>query len=1030
MKRNFILDEEINLLGNNDLLNTKVYATNLKKAIQNAPNNTSFTIGLFGEWGSGKSSIIKTVREELEGPKTNKTKFIIYDAWKYSNDSFRRMFLLCLKNELKFDGSKLMNSFYLNENEDIKIDKKFNWKNFYILLGILALGIIIINFSGIQKDGDNWKFTLTALISFISLILAISLKAFDELKVSVQKPHLFAPEQFEDCFKEMVEKSLKKYNWQENAMHYVTGENFVKNIDKLIIVIDNIDRCHKEMAYELLTNVKNFLGSTHNIIFIIPVDDSALRKHIVSNVKNNGNGKCDKEAEEFLRKFFNATIRIKPYHSEEMYDFAEKINTKNSLNFTPTTIDIVSKEYARNPRRIIQFFNNLSLELAAFPELFASQYENAICKLLIIREEYPEFYYKLSLNSNLLHSSETKDLEPFYESYLELKGFLESTRLITQSISMPDLERILSNSNVFSGISKELLKSINSVNIDEISKFIENDLSKKSTLIKYLIDQLQKGISRKTFDTEVIPKFNLITLINEKHPLEKDENQRILEAINDHLPLIFEKSEIENTIIFCKSTFDQKLPTITNFSVEWITDGIINKTAEGVLFELGYDEKIYSAFENFIHLYNDENILRKLIEPFNTLYFRNYESFSLVEIPKQNLEILANDEFLTELISKIAQTEEDSIFYADFKLIAESIKLSKNTFIKFLNKLNILYPNLDHKTKDEIDSLVIMFNSWLGIFKYDLGKDIKELTDLFSKLTSDRKVVNPNFPSRRDQDLSSNYISEILHDEDSIANISIFCNHTYRLSLGMISINPILTQIASIEKNRAIVNNQLVELLKSFSLNPLAQFVVSDSTYSDQSFKLLKNSFIQKGKDNFIIKDDQLSTKLSEILSLIFDEDERCNELISFLEDLISDSRIKKSLQNLLSKESKKNIKKLSLKLKTLAIDVILNEDLKQFADNPEFLKAVAATGEPRHIQRLVRILKTKLPDESQLDESIEIIMEMKSVNSSDATRLIRELNDYINEENPNEEVTEAIEYLQTLGGLNQQTSKKRGKSK
>jgi hypothetical protein len=215
MKRNFIIDEEINLLGKNDLLNTNVYAQNLKKAIVNAPSNKPFTIGLFGEWGSGKSSIVKTVREEIEGTKNTKIKFIIYDAWKYSNDSFRRMFLLCLKNELGFEGSQLMNSFYLNESEDVSIKKEFKMQNILILFGILLIGLLIIHFSGIQKDGDNWKFSLTAFISYIGLLIAIFFKAFDELKVNIQKPHLFAPEQFEDCFKEMVQKSLKDYNWIE-----------------------------------------------------------------------------------------------------------------------------------------------------------------------------------------------------------------------------------------------------------------------------------------------------------------------------------------------------------------------------------------------------------------------------------------------------------------------------------------------------------------------------------------------------------------------------------------------------------------------------------------------------------------------------------------------------------------------------------------------------------------------------------------------------------------------------------------------
>ena len=126
MKRNFILDEEINLLGDNDLLNTRVYADNLEKAIVNAPKGKSFTIGLFGEWGSGKSSIIKTVHERLENPKNNKIKFVLYDAWKYSNDSFRRMFLLELQNALNFERDTLMAPFYSNKSEEAQVKLKAN----------------------------------------------------------------------------------------------------------------------------------------------------------------------------------------------------------------------------------------------------------------------------------------------------------------------------------------------------------------------------------------------------------------------------------------------------------------------------------------------------------------------------------------------------------------------------------------------------------------------------------------------------------------------------------------------------------------------------------------------------------------------------------------------------------------------------------------------------------------------------------------------------------------------------------------
>lgn len=98
MDRKFVIDEEIRLKNGTDLLNTKVYANTLKNIITNIPNDKPFTIGLYGMWGSGKSSIIKTVKEELS--ETNKSYlFATFDAWKYTGDAFRRSFILSIASQ-------------------------------------------------------------------------------------------------------------------------------------------------------------------------------------------------------------------------------------------------------------------------------------------------------------------------------------------------------------------------------------------------------------------------------------------------------------------------------------------------------------------------------------------------------------------------------------------------------------------------------------------------------------------------------------------------------------------------------------------------------------------------------------------------------------------------------------------------------------------------------------------------------------------------------------------------------------------
>ncbi|MFX7567088.1 P-loop NTPase fold protein, partial [Acinetobacter baumannii] len=76
---------------------------------------------------------------------------------------------------------------------------------------------------------------------------------------------------------------------------WTIGESYLKDFTKIILVIDNVDRCSKETAYELITNIKNFLGKHQGLVFIVPVDDDALKRYI-----KKGGDNADKEAEEFL----------------------------------------------------------------------------------------------------------------------------------------------------------------------------------------------------------------------------------------------------------------------------------------------------------------------------------------------------------------------------------------------------------------------------------------------------------------------------------------------------------------------------------------------------------------------------------------------------------------------------------------------------------------------------------------------------------------------------------------------------------
>jgi len=71
-----------------DLLNRDTFAKQLAKAIMSYNQLSSFNIGLYGEWGSGKTSVINMVEENiisLTSELTKKPVIIRFNPWLFSD---------------------------------------------------------------------------------------------------------------------------------------------------------------------------------------------------------------------------------------------------------------------------------------------------------------------------------------------------------------------------------------------------------------------------------------------------------------------------------------------------------------------------------------------------------------------------------------------------------------------------------------------------------------------------------------------------------------------------------------------------------------------------------------------------------------------------------------------------------------------------------------------------------------------------------------------------------------------------------
>jgi hypothetical protein len=986
MKRKFIVDEEINLLAkdaksnSNDYLNTALYAEVLKKSILNAPENKGFTIGLFGEWGSGKSSIIKTAEKiitEEEKTKGKKVKIITYDAWKYANDSFRRMFLLKMQKDLNFKESEFMTLFYNNKSEETEIKYKVNFKRLgWLLSSFVLLVFLIYKIPSIPSDLKILLWLLTTVFSLLSQFIT-KIKVFDELKVLVQSPLLFAPEQFEACFDEMVEKSMKRYSWLQTSLAFFMGETHEKNIDQLIIVIDNIDRCHKELAYELLTNIKNFLGDNHEIVFVIPVDDKALKRHISNTSKSDID--CDKESDEFLRKFFNVTIRIKPFGNDEMYEFGEQLNKKYKLGFEPTTISLVSNEFATNPRRIIQIFNNLSAELECLSKEIVENYQSIVCKLLIIREEYPNYYKLLYKSPEILFNENDENNKD-----KNLKVFLSNTFAVSRPLKtkIEIIESILSNSIVFDEVSSTVKGFVKNTETDNLIKSLNDSPDNKQKVVNYIFSSLKKAIQRKLFPTDVRNYIDIILNLSFSKLLTDDNLVDLFDIIKE--------SETLNQVILHIEDYEKLIKLAAEFDkigLSEVSDFLVNhfdiksQNDQGILFDQKDRDGVFLAC----------SILSiKHVTKLKNAFFRTYiyEPSGLKKYDYNGkYEILFEYNLIKHIIESSSLNDND-IYLDDFNFILEKIKLDViylNLFIKTMTSMIPTYnPNGDNI--EIVKDLLGKINHSLELAtKTDLSENSYELEELLTKLDTTTNTNRPNGTR-----YLAGYINDSIENLDSAKVLINFICLVSVLSKENINITPALIKLIDIAENRSYLNEKLVGLLHNgLSLKRLYGIIIQDENYSSDSFTLLKHAFTVKIDTDYIVPEIEIQSKISIIINHIFEDFlSKKVEITQFLLEIIDDKRVSNIVSTILSAESKNHLLQLPSKVQALTISSIVSR-IDDYEDNINVLKLIASLGDKKQLSQLVKTINKLLNSISTYENGLDVILELREVSKTEARALL-----------------------------------------
>lgn len=268
-----------------DLLDDKTHqriADKLYEIISANPKE-GLTIGLEGEWGSGKSTVVKLLQEKLKENKSNKTFVFYIDAWEHEGDHLRRVFLETLIEKIKrwkeWSGDIVKR---LNDISDRVTSKKVSKKKehtsqitgfgksvafaaLFVPLGAALLTVFAERVTPKWTGNICWEFWVSLVFTIAPVWVYWGQMICNLFRDEKQKYALFKTEANVDTIyetsREEERSSVEFERYFGEILQIVATE-----IDSMIMVIDNLDRVNSDDALRIWSTLQAFVQNKNPIV--------------------------------------------------------------------------------------------------------------------------------------------------------------------------------------------------------------------------------------------------------------------------------------------------------------------------------------------------------------------------------------------------------------------------------------------------------------------------------------------------------------------------------------------------------------------------------------------------------------------------------------------------------------------------------------------------------------------------------------------------------------------------------------------
>ncbi|MEC1339263.1 P-loop NTPase fold protein [Bacillus velezensis] len=268
-----------------DMLSYEPYAE-LLYDISMTERVNPLTVGLLGNWGSGKSTVLNLIEEKIKKEQTSSVITVFVNAWMFEgyDDAKTALMEVILRT--------------LEENETIMQQVGGVLKNLREKVDWFRLGGYAI------KKGVPYMLNATLGNPFPMIV--------DGIKALVPKEG----KQTEELIAELMKtKEFIKDQPQDNVVQNIRGfrkdfEQMMSDskLDNLIIIIDDLDRCSPERIIETLEAIRLFLA-VKKTTFIIAIDEDVVSYAVQSKYPKIDDATLN-ISKDYIEKIIQMPIRI------------------------------------------------------------------------------------------------------------------------------------------------------------------------------------------------------------------------------------------------------------------------------------------------------------------------------------------------------------------------------------------------------------------------------------------------------------------------------------------------------------------------------------------------------------------------------------------------------------------------------------------------------------------------------------------------------------------------------------------------